>query len=633
MNNKLSGLMLTIAVLLTTILGAGCSGDPSTTKAQPTLAQMCTSSAMQAIMPAGVTVKDIPNLLSYLPAQIRETKSGVVLIGENELGDSAPPYCVVTGSFVTNSATGKTANFAAVFPAADKWNGKYLQIGCGGTCGNVFDAGTPVPAHLRSGYAVWQTDDGHVDGSLAAIGSSVEADSSWAVKSPGVADTDAIDDYLNRAVHTLSVVGRQATASLYSARSVSKSYFLGCSDGGREGMVEATQFPQDFDGIIAGAPYNMPEANLNFMTRALAQLRASDAALSDAQAELVSQAVANCDSADGVADSLVQNPNMCTFIPRRDLPVCAAGQAASGTCLTSHQIDAVTAILAAVRDTNGAVIAAGWPAQIFGQTEASALVFPSAPVAGPDPFGPQPYLTMFNDWSLSNYTIRNLVYAGASDYDGRTTLGQTFVLSDASDPSTFHIEFPQSVASTIASALAKGAWDDPTAMSNFIARGGKLIMYHGLTDPMLNPNNSIRYYENLAASHGGYGALQQNVRLFLAPGMNHCAGGDGPNAFVSQYNAPGYFSSPQVPFDAEHDALAALDAWVENGRTPKTLTAAKYKDDTLSEGITRTMPLCPFPAKATYSGSGAVDDAANWSCIEGDTSMLGKASAGVTAGM
>ncbi|WP_157379906.1 tannase/feruloyl esterase family alpha/beta hydrolase [Burkholderia ubonensis] len=629
---------LTVSAIATVPLALqGCgSGDVnSTSTVQLTLAQMCTTQAMQRVMPSGTVVKDIPNLLTYLPAKLRATSGGVNLLAENALGDGAPSYCLVTGSYVTNATTGKTANFAAVLPAPDKWNGKYLQIGCGGTCGSVFDAGTPEPAHVRAGFAIWQTDDGHVDGSIAAAGMSLEADSSWAVTADNAPNSDAIQDYLHRAVHSLAVMGQQATASVYQSQRVKRSYFLGCSDGGREAMVEATKYPADFDGIVAGAPYNMRESNLNFMTRALVQLRGASAQLSAGQIKMVGNAMTTaCDAADGTVDGLVQNPNACNFNPRRDIPQCAAGSAPSDSCLTSDQIDSVSAITSAARDETGAVVAAGFPATTLAAgMAASQMIFPTSPAAGPDPFGPQPYLTSFTDWSLSNYTLRNMVYLGSPNYNGRTTLGQTFGLLNQSDPSTFHATFPANTVSAIQNALKNGIWDTPTDLSAFVNKGGKLFLYHGLNDPLLSANNTIKYFEDVAAVQGGYQKLGENARLFLAPGMEHCAGGSGPNALVNQYNAPGFFINPPVPFDPQHDALAAIDSWVQDNSPPNSIIATKFVNDDATQGIARTMPLCPFPAKAHYSGSGSVTDAANWSCSTDDMSMLTSGASGQAAGL
>lgn len=616
--------------------GGGGTSFPGSGTGQATgmtLAEMCTPAVIQSILPAGATVKDIPNMLTALPAEMRATKGGTVLIQANAFGDGAPAYCVATGSFTTNPETKKTANFGAVFPAPDQWNGKYLQIACGGNCGSVFDAGIPTPAHVRAGYAMWHTDDGHVDRAIAESGFSVEADSSWAVLSPGVPNVDAIEDYLHRAVHSLAQVGPRATAALYGAEKVQRSYLMGCSDGGREGMVQATKYPDDFDGIVAGAPYSMVRSNFSFMKRQLAQFRSPGAALSQAQVDLVAKAALDvCDASDGVTDGLVQAPNACNFDVRKSVALCPAGQSGAD-CLTTEQMESVEAFLTPVSDSAGNTVTAGWAPVVFKSPESIAYVFPSTPVPGPDPFGPEPYLTMFTDWSISNYTLRNQVFAGASDYNGLTSLGMTFGLANGSDPSSFQASVPSPIVQRVAAAFKTGLWDDPSAASTFIAKDRKLIMYHGLEDALLNPNDTMRYYQALAARQGGYRALQNNVRLFMAPGVNHCVGGPGPNAFVNHYNAPNFFSGPPVPFDPSHDALAALDAWVEKGTPPQSIIATKYTDNDSSKPIQRTMPLCPFPSKAQYKGSGSINDAVNWSCSAVDASLLEQGLAGVRAGM
>jgi feruloyl esterase len=353
---------------------------------------MYTQASIQRIMPPGAVVKDIPNALTFLPQAMRTTKNGTVVVAENALGDGAPAYCVVTGSFVTNKASGKTANFGAVLPAPGKWNGKYLQFGCGGNCGSVFESGPPTLAHSRSGYAMWHTDDGHVDRSIAEKGLSIEGDPTFAVKAPGVPAADALDDYLYRAVHSLAIFGKQATASLYGSAKVDRSYFLGCSGGGREAMVEATRYPEDFDGILAGAPYEPPTAHINFMTRQLVQLRSPATALNEVRVQLVAKAAASCDTSDGVSDGLDQIPNACEFNARAAVPLCKPGQAGSGRCLTQAQAESVSAILSAARDTTGNIVAAGWSPAMLTSSESPFYVFPSTPLTltGPDPFGPEP---------------------------------------------------------------------------------------------------------------------------------------------------------------------------------------------------------------------------------------------------
>jgi feruloyl esterase len=240
---------------------------------------------------------------------------------------------------------------------------------------------------------------------------------------------------------------------------------------------------------------------------------------------------------------------------------------------------------------------------------------------------------MFTEWSMGNYTLRNQGFAGASDYDGRISLGMTFGLANGSDLASYQARVPSSTVERVAAAVRTGLWDDPRAMSAFVSKGRKLIMYHGMEDALLNPNDTVRYYQALAANQGGYGALQNNVRLFMAPGVNHCIGGPGPNAFVNHYNGPNFFSGPSVPFDASHDALAALDDWVDKGIAPQSIIATKYTDNDATKPVQRTMPLCPFPGVAQYRGTGSINDAANWSCLPGNMSLLEQGLVGIRSGM
>jgi feruloyl esterase len=224
------------------------------------------------------------------------------------------------------------------------------------------------------------------------------------------------------------------------------------------------------------------------------------------------------------------------------------------------------------------------------------------------------------------------VYAGAADYSGTSTLGYSFGYGASSDLSSFYATLPIATVQKFRKGLEGGDWTSLNGLDGFIAGGRKLIMAHGLSDSALNANNTVRYYRSLAGAKGGYGELQKNVRLFLAPGVQHCGYGPGPDGFLKLYNTPGWFLSPDVPFDSQHDALAALIAWVENGTPPKSIVATKYADEA-ETSVVRTLPLCPFPAEAAYKGTGSIDEATNWTCPETDTRMLNIGLTGVRAGM
>jgi Tannase and feruloyl esterase len=591
------------------------------------LAAICHATFLQRRMPVGVTIRNIPNISTYVQKPLHAIKGGTLLVDANALGNGAPAYCFITGTMVTNTETGKTMNFGAYLPAADKWNGKFLQMGCGGTCGSVFEGGAANPAHISAGFAIWANDGGHIDGSIAKVGVSWAADASWAIRSPGVRDKDAIDDYLFRADHVMAVAGKQATAAIYSKPKVNRSYFLGCSHGGHEAMTEAARFPEDHDGIVAYAPYQPVTSSINFAARSLGQLRSIGAGLSSSQILAISKrARASCDPLDGVRDGIVQNANACHFDLAKDAPLCAPGKTGAD-CLTKEQVRSLSVIFNAVRDSDGNIVAAGWPAVSLGTGEFFAIPSPKT-ISSNDVLGPEPWVNSFHEWSLGNYTVMNFVYGGAADYNGTSTLGYRFGYGDPKDPNNYRATIPSRTVQKFHAALDDGQWT-VHPLDDFLRRGNKIIMAHGLADMYLNAENTISFYRELAASLGGYEQVKDNVRLFLAPDVEHCGGGDGPDGFVSLYNTDEY-PSPKIPFDADHDLLAAVIAWVEEGKAPSSIIASKYD---LNKQLVRTMPLCPFPAMARYNGSGPVNDAASWSCTAGDVGMLEMGSSGNIAGM
>lgn len=326
------------------------------------LAAMCTPEAMAAIV-AGlgtdVTVKQVPNG-PQLPGGTRLVAASGKL----------PAYCQVTGSYVTNPRTGKTANFLATFP--ERWNGKYLQLGCSGMCGFLLmndPAAPPItitaqgyPGQLiEKGYATFGNDLGHIAASPAAM----SAD--WMKAPDGSLDVDALEDYLVRADYVMADMGKAFTRAFYGRRAgrtvkIARSYFSGCSQGGREALIAATRFPEKFDGIIAGSPVvNQSGVLWHGMARALFAQQASPAKLSAGQiAMLKRQVVDRCDGLDGVEDGLIQNPAACEIDPGRDFPVCRPGQEGDG-CVSQAQADSLSLYFSGVTDEAGKVLQPGMP--------------------------------------------------------------------------------------------------------------------------------------------------------------------------------------------------------------------------------------------------------------------------------
>ncbi len=566
------------------------AASPHSPRALPVVtAPRCTLDAIQAAAPPGMTIGAIDDLNTDLPI----VPSGVRPIPAQ---GPFPAYCLVTGTIVTDSRSGKTTNFGSALPMS--WNQRFVQTGCGHYCGQVFQAlPTDENLGLAQGNAVIATDDGH--GSTPP-GASVDA--SWALKSPGVPDEDAVIDFFYRAVHTVAVVGRQFAQNWY-AESTAYSYFMGCSDGGREGMVEATRYPDDFDGYVVGDPFfDIPGQTLAGRS-ARALLNSPDSYIPPSLLAIVDHAIsASCDATDGVQDGLIQDPGRCNFLPERLL--CNGTNA--GQCLTPHQVETLLAWFSAARDPLGRVRGYGYPVSdlfddsatgpnLFAWTEAKGAPLD---ITAAEPWGPllrdQP-----DGWSGSDQAYKYLVF-----------LDPSFDSNHHSPVDRFGIVDPLAMA-LIDARLDAGRGDDPLKLSRFLRLNRKVVMYHGFSDGFINPFRTMTFFEAWAQLVGGYDALGQNARLFMVPGMYHCGSGPGPNVF---------------------DVRTAIESWVESGIAPEQIIARKYPNDDRAMPVQRSMPLCRFPTQATYSGHGDVNDAANWSCPVNDV-LLHPGLNGLMAGL
>jgi feruloyl esterase len=566
------------------------------------LAAACQQAAVQEVaskIPGGVTVKEVANALTKLPGGVKYVAASKNL----------PAHCQVTGSFVTNPATGKTANFLATFPA--NWNGKYMQYGCFGHCGGLIlnDAANPLVTiisqgypgdALRKGYASFGTDEGH----------SGQAWGAWAVKGPGQVDADAITDFLYRANKVLAHTGKTFTTAFYgqalgAPQKISYAYFNGCSGGGRDALVAASFFPEEFDGIIAGSPYSNMAVGLHASGVALASSRSPGAYLPPALVARIDPIVkAQCDELDGVKDGLIQNPAACNFRPERDLPRCD-GQTATDQCFTKEQIETVSAALTALTDEHGKVVV---PGQSVSDLQMAYQAPPEMRWEDNGNAGP-------GGMAMSGLsTLKVLVHKNDPAFDPRSALslksGGPGVVTD------FRVVASRAEVDRMNEALRLGVGGDPAKYDTLIKQNRKLLIWHNLSDQLLSPYMSTNLYKQLAARHGGYAKLQDDVRLFGLPGTVHCnAGGVGPGSF---------------------DALSAMEAWVEKGKAPNALIAQAYPSKLytvdFSKPSTRSMPLCKFPEMARYRGHGDVNDAANWTCPAGDARMLQVGESGRRAG-
>jgi hypothetical protein len=564
----------------------------------------CTAAAVQAAAPAGMTVTPITD--GKLPAGITQQDlidgGGVVLVPANtKMG--TPEFCFVQGTVVTNSATSKTANFQAALPT--EWNGKFLFKGCMVLCG-VVDG--PEVESVQHGYASASTDDGHIGN--PALGGTF--DGSWALNSDGTPNTDAVTDYYYRAVHTVTQAGKKLAKGFYS-QSVSRSYFSGCSDGGREAMVEVSRFPADFDGVIAGDPFFNPGGEtMDAYTVSKVQLGTKDAAVVPSSLlHILDTAIMDqCDAADGVVDGLIQDPALCNYNPQTKLPLCTASKTTD--CFTQDQADAVASWFTAITDPGGTVAYQGYPLadtdDLVGPNLRGWAIpandGPPGNIHGAHPWGKDTDAP--GSWLFADNVLRYLVFQDAN-YNANSEPGMTFKVTK----NAIQNILPDATIQAINQATRPGTGDVPKQALTFLSDGKKLIMYHGFSDDIMTPYHTFMYYKALAKLVGGYATLQNSARLFMVPGMYHCTGGPGPNDF---------------------DTLSTLENWVENGIAPDAIVASGGAQvDGL--GNPRSMPLCQFPEMASYDGIGDVNDATSWSCSTEDSRLLKIGPNGKRAGL
>jgi feruloyl esterase len=528
---------------------------------------------------------------------------------------SVPEYCQVIGAVATSGdcpttgpwATGcgpGSAEFRLNLPPV--WNHKFLFEGCGGNCGSVTSTSVnPVDAAeaLGLGYAVVNTNTGHEQDPMTIL-------LTWAVSdsTPPVVNASAIIDFYYRAVHQVTMAAKKYVELYYGAR-IDYAYFDGCSTGGRQSMVEGTRYPDDYDGLIVGDPaIAYHNGRLSTLKQGLAFVPSGTyIPLSTVQA--VDAAVfASCDALDGVVDGLIQNPAACNIQP--------SALAAEGI-LTTAQANALQAYILPQTDTSGLPLFPGMPISdlstanfISPGTNDEIATAPPSPTAA-EPWGAAtcPYATCGglgpSAWSLGEVGIK--AYVEENQFFDVNPNGPT-----PNWPQTVSATGNTVSPATVALLYAQtglGDAEDPYKLMKFLHKGGKVVWYHGGSDSLITPFRSFWFYEQLASVMGGYDRTQDSVRLFIEPGMDHCGGGVSPNSF---------------------DTLQALDKWVTKGVAPEGILATAPTSTLPSSG--RTMPLCKFPEEASYSGSGNVYSAANWSCDPSDTGMLAVGTTGLASG-
>jgi feruloyl esterase len=437
-----------------------------------------------------------------------------------------PAFCRVTATLAPSADSDIKIE---VWLPASGWNNDFQAIGNGGWNGTMGYG--PLAEAVKRGFVAAGTDTGHVGGSA-----------SFAMGHP-----EKLTDFAYRAVHEMTITAKVIAQNFYG-NSPKYSYWNGCSTGGRQGLKEAQKFPADFDGIIAGAPANY-QTHLHVWSVWLAQVmnKTPDSYLPPEKLAVLHKAVvAACDAADGVKDGLINDPTRCHFDPKS---IECKGEDQS-TCLKPAQVEAVQAIYAGPKDphTGKEVFPSFAPGSELGW---NLLAAQQANPIATDSFTYVVYKNPQWDWRSMNLD---------SDV---TQIEKTYAtLIDATDPN----------------------------LKPFFAHKGKLLMYHGWNDQAIAPGNSVNYYKSVVKNLGGEAKASDDVRLFMAPGMTHCGGGEGPNTF---------------------DQVSVIQQWVEQGKAPEVMIAS-HADR--SDTVDRTRPLCPYPQVARYKGAGSTDDAANFTC-------------------
>ncbi len=421
--------------------------------------------------------------------------------------------------------------FEVWLPAASAWNSKFEAIGNGGFIGAIsYDA---MDTGLKLGFAIAATDTGHKG-----------MDESWALGHP-----QKLIDWSYRAVHVMTATSKQIVKAYYGAPA-KYAYWDGCSTGGKQGLTEAQRYPDDYDGIVAGASANYIthlQAGQEYMSwLSLRDGTSGPEYIPPSKYPALHQAALNaCDAMDGVKDGVIEDPTRCHFNPKT---VECKGEG-DDDCLTAAQVKTAQGIYAGAKFANGK--------QVFPGLEPGTEMHWRMAVGGPKPAAISDGFFKYMVFDNPNYDFRTF----NTDRDTRYADKKVGATTNAIDPN----------------------------LSAFEAHGGKLVMYHGWGDQLIAPENSVNYYKSVEATMGGAKKTAEFARLFMVPGMMHCQGGDGPTTF---------------------DALSAVEKWREHGVAPTKIIASKSEGGKVVE----TRPLCPYPQAAIYKGSGDTNDAANFVC-------------------
>ena len=461
-----------------------------------------------------------------------------ITVAEDIPGGEAWPFPSSVFNFLAGPNPGTDAAFCRVAGVIEKeigfevwlpldWNDRFQAVGNGG-----FSGGLNFPAMneaVMRGFATASTDTGHVTPDHMF-------DVSWIRGHP-----DRVENFGHRAHHLLAVTAKKIIAVHYG-KGPKKSYYMGCSSGGWQGLTEAQKYPDDYDGIVAGAPANnfVRLQSRDFWVNAMKRANPEGMFGKPEVELLIAAAYAKCDPVDGVKDGIISQPRSCDFSARE--LVCKKDQTEG--CLTQAQTDLADKLYGPEKTPKGLSV---YPGNAYGVT----------------PFLWVPVID------------QKLALTEIVTEDQRDWTPETF------DPDR---DIP-ALDKRLGDSLS--AWK--TDLSAYKARGGKLITYHGWTDPWLSPYNTVDYYQQVTKTMGAE-TQDEFFRLFMVPGMDHCRGGVGPNRF---------------------DMIGAITKWVEQGEAPDRVIATGVDKE---GAVVRTRPLCPYPQVAVYKGEGDTDQAGSFEC-------------------
>ena len=469
---------------------------------------------------------------------------GIVSINARVVAATAdtPQHCRVTGVITPEVA------FEVNLP--DRWNRRFYMTGNGGLAGDALDGPTNPDrtAGLTNGFVHARTNTGH-DARKEPSGSFILSNPQKAI------------DYAYRAVHVTAETAKKIATDYY-AQPIQFSYWNSCSNGGRQGLLEAQRYPDDFDGIVANAPW---VDQTGFTVGAMWNQKAmTDAPVSPAKMVLVGQKVMDkCDAVDGLKDGLIDDPRACRFDASRDVPVCSAA-ADAADCLTPAQAATIN--------------------KIHGGPSSKGKSFNLGFLPGSEAVTTAPNGATNSGW------VGAIVPAqpGATPADFNLAQGvMRYLVLDPPQPEYDFMKFDYDRDPALVERWSKLADAKQADLSAFRNSGGKVIMTYGWADQILQPMMGVAYYEEVEKRNRN---ARDFARLFMMPGVAHCGGGVGPD---------------------RNDAVTAVIDWVEKGKAPDSLIATKVTNGQ----VVRTRPLCPYPQVARYKGQGSIDDAANFSCV------------------